>query len=68
MTESENKIEQFAYTHPVYSRKEILQLIKECFPNRRFTGMFEISASTELHRFDSRLRELGKLNASKQLS
>jgi len=55
--------EYFAYKYPVYNRKEILKLIKECFPNERINGQFEISASKEIYEFEQRLRELGKTNA-----
>ena len=55
--------EYFAYKYPVYNREEILNLIKECFPNKRMSGQFEISASKEIHQFESKLRELGKNNA-----
>lgn len=55
--------EYFAYKHPVYNREEILNLIKECFPNKRMSGQFEISASKEIHLFENRLREIGKSNA-----
>lgn len=55
--------EYFAYKYPVYNREEILNLIKECFPNRKITGEFEISASKEIYQFENRLREIGKSNA-----
>lgn len=55
--------EYFAYKYPVYSREEILNLIKECFVNKRMTGQFEISASKEIHQFENRLKEIGKFNA-----
>lgn len=55
--------EYFAYKHPVYNREEILNLIKECFPNRRMSGQFDISASKEIHEFEKRLRDIGKYNA-----
>ncbi len=57
--------EYFAYKYPVYNREEILNLIKECFPNKRVSGQFEISASKEIYQFEHRLRELGKSNAEK---
>lgn len=55
--------EYFAYKYPVYSREEILNLIKECFVNKKLTGQFELSASKEIHQFENRLREIGKINA-----
>ena len=55
--------EYFAYKYPVYSREDILNLIEECFPNKRMSGQFEISASKEIHQFKNKLRELGKSNA-----
>lgn len=55
--------EYFAYKYPVYNREEILNLVKECFPNKRMTGQFEISASKEIQLFETKLRELGKSNA-----
>jgi len=55
--------ENFAYKNPVYSRKEILNLIKECFPDRSISGSFNISASKELYLFEDKLRALGKKNA-----
>lgn len=55
----------YAYEYPTYSRKEIDILIEECFPNKRLSGQFEISASTQLQRFCHRLREIGKINAEK---
>jgi hypothetical protein len=56
--------EYFAYNNPVYSRKEMLDLIKECFPNNSMRSSHGyISASQELHKFENELRKLGKLNA-----
>lgn len=46
--------EYYAYHHPVYSRKEILDLVKECFCDTSTTRKFE-----------KRLREIGKSNAEK---
>jgi hypothetical protein len=55
--------EYFAYKHPVYSREEIIALIKECFPKITMSGQFELSASKEIKFFEEKLRELGKKNA-----
>jgi len=57
--------EYFAYKYPVYSREEILNLVEECFPNKRISGEFEISSSKEIHHFKERLKEIGKFNAEK---
>lgn len=57
--------EYFAYKYPVYNREEILKLVEECFPNKRFTGQFELSASKEIRDLDNKLRELGRINAEK---
>lgn len=59
--------EYYAWRHPVYSRGEVYNLIKECFPNRKFSGSFSLSAAEELQRFDKRLREKGKQNAEEIL-
>ncbi len=57
--------EYFAYKYPVYSRKEILSLIEECFPNQSMSNDKDrrISASKEIQQFECKLRELGKCNA-----
>jgi len=47
--------EYYAYHNPVYSRKDILELI----------GVFSFKNSTEAHTFNEELRELGKENAEK---
>jgi len=57
--------EYFAYKHPVYNREEIISLIEECFPDKRMSGDYQISASNEIELFRKKLRELGKTNAKK---
>ena len=57
--------EYYAWKYPVYSREEIHELIKECFPDRKFSGSFHLSAAKELQRFEHRLREKGKQNAER---
>jgi hypothetical protein len=61
--------EHYAYKYPVYSREEILSLVKECFPNRRLNGfcggVYEVSAAKEVRLFELKLREIGKINAQK---
>ncbi len=59
----EEEAEEYAYDNPVYSRKDILDLIKMNFPDRRFNGIYSVSSSIELHRFENQLRELGKQKA-----
>lgn len=62
------KIEMYAYKNPVYSREEILYLLKTSFPNKSISsilGDFNVSASREIHLFEQKLRELGKINAEK---
>jgi len=51
------------YTAPLLSRKEILELIKVCFPNRSMSGEYNISASKELRRFEEGLRYLTRNKA-----
>ena len=55
--------ELFCFQNPTYSRKEILDLLKTCFPNKRVTGQYEISAARELYAFEQELRKLGKQKA-----
>lgn len=58
--------EYYAMNHSVFSRREILDLLKEAFPKKTLSGIdYEISASRELHIFDKKLRELGVTNAEK---
>lgn len=64
-SEKKNKIEEYAYANPVYSRMEILDLLKKCFPDRRIDGAFSVSASIQIHRLEEKLRELGFENAKK---
>jgi len=59
--------EYYAYKSPVYSREEILKLLKDSFPNKSMSGDYNISASKELRKFEQSLRELGKSNAEKIL-
>lgn len=56
----------YSYNNPVYSRKEILDLIKECFPDKSLNGIYKISASKQIHDFETKLRELGKINSEKK--
>lgn len=55
--------EYYAYKFPVYSREEILGLLKDSFPNKSISGEYNISASREIRQFETSLRELGKLKA-----
>lgn len=57
--------EYFAYNYPVYSRKEILELLKECFPDKNISGSFNLSVSNEIHNFEIKLKDLGMRNAKK---
>lgn len=64
----EEEIEEYAFNNPTYSRKDILNLIKICFPDKRMNGIYSTSASVELYKFDTQLRELGKQKAYKILN
>ena len=57
--------ESYAYHNPVFSREEILGLLKKYFPNRKLSGQFDISASIQIQEFQDELRKLGKLNAER---
>lgn len=62
--------EHYSWTNPVFSRKDIYELLDECIPNKTFTdsrGTFSFSASTELLQFRAKLRELGKRRAEAML-
>ncbi len=63
----DEEAEEYAYDNPVYSRKDILELIKLSFPDKRMNGIYSTSASIELQRFETQLRELGKQRAYKKL-
>ncbi len=54
--------EYYTYHFPVYSRGEIIKLIKECFPNKIISNEL---ISREMKIFEDKLRELGKYNAEK---
>ena len=51
--------EYYAYKYPVYSREEILGLLKDSFEKR---------TSSQIMTFENKLRELGKLKAKKILN
>lgn len=56
--------EYYAYKFPVYSREEILGLLRDSFPHQYMSsGDFRISVSREIRQFETSLRELGKLKA-----
>ena len=59
----ENHPEYFAFNNPVYSRKEVLDILKQSFPNRQFSGEFSISASKQINDFETLLRKIGIENA-----
>ena len=58
-------LEEWAYKNPVYSREEILELLRKSFPDKSISGVFRISASKQIYDFEQALRELGKSNAKK---
>jgi hypothetical protein len=60
-------LEEWAYKNPVYSREEILELLRKSFPDKSISGVLigKISASKQIYRFEQALRELGKSNAEK---
>ena len=68
LKDKNEEAEEYAYDNPVYSRKDILELIKMSFPDKRMNGIYSTSASIELHRFETQLRELGKQKAYKLLN
>jgi hypothetical protein len=59
--------EYYAYKFPVYSREEIIKLLKDAFPNRSMSGEYNsnISVSKEIRIFEELLRKLGKSNAER---
>ncbi len=56
--------EHYGFYYPVLSRKEVLDLLKESFPDRRIDGKFSLSASAQLKHFEEELRKLAKKNAA----
>jgi hypothetical protein len=63
-----NKLEDYAFNNAVYSRSEIMDILVNSFPDRRLSGIYEISAAVQIQRFQLLLRELGKENARKILN
>ena len=55
--------ECYAFNYPVFSRKDILDIIKQSFPEKIMDGHFKISASSQLHNFEVLLRDIGFNNA-----
>lgn len=59
----EGDIEKLAWETKCISRKEVYELFnKELFKDKRIDGYYSISASTQVHQFNERLRELAKNN------
>lgn len=61
--------EHYAWNNPVFSRKDIHELLDECIPNKLLTGpksTFAIRSSSELQEFRVKLRKLGN-NRAKEL-
>lgn len=63
---SKEKIEQYGWDNNILSRKEVYDLVNEVFKEKVFTGVYRVSASKELYRFNQRLREL-VYNKSKEI-
>jgi hypothetical protein len=57
--------EYYAYKFPVYSREEVLKILKDVFSNKSMSGEHNISASRELRSFEELLRKLGMSNAER---
>ena len=51
--------EYYAFIYPLFSRKEVLEIMREAFPNRSYSGMFHTSASKEMDKFQALLRTVG---------
>ena len=66
-TKEKNYPEYYAFHNPVYNRNEILDLIKEYFPGRNIDGCFNSTASNHIYRFETKLKNLGVINAKKIL-
>lgn len=59
----------YSYHNPVFRRKDILDLINECFGDKSASGKgYKISASKELYLFQQKLRELGDLKAKEYIN
>ena len=61
-------VELYVFENAVYSRKEILDLLKDCFPEKKLTGIqtngvYNISASQQIYNFEQELINLGKTKA-----
>ena len=63
---SKEEIEQYGWDNNILSRKEVYDLVNEVFKEKVFTGVYRVSASKELYRFNQRLREL-VYNKSKEI-
>jgi hypothetical protein len=58
--EAENYPSYYTWHYPVYSRKEICELVEKCFPNYIVSGEgFRKSVAEEIRRFEQELRALG---------
>jgi len=55
--------EHYAYHNPVFSRKDVLAILKTAFPEKKLDGAYSITASKQIVAFESLLRDFGKTKA-----
>lgn len=59
--------EYYAFMYPLFSRNEVLTIMREAFPNRSCSGMFNVNVSKEMYKFQELLRTVGLDKAHKIL-
>jgi len=52
--------EYYAYHNPIFSRKDVLAILKTAFPEKRLDGVYSINASKQINTFEALLRNFGK--------